>query len=399
MIQEATSEITVYSDFHVDAFMPEQDAAMGLAEIKGYDTEQDDLIRFPDMGPNNEYHPNHRLELQLGVTTADLVRVGAKSITEVNKGQYDEILFAKQGAIIRTRRGLVGVSIWADWPHMPVEEQEAFVLETAKRYRDLKGKYGVTFVEAGQAISEADTNLFLVLEGLNFITADRYRSQVNELVGAGVRSVNLMYNRSNSLANSETGLTDLGIAVMSELMTGGTYDPSTNKVINPGQRPSVFVDLAHMTPEPRKDAVKLARDLQTQTGQKMPLIYTHGSFAKSMAGDPDFGSYGEIRGLRDDEVDTLIENSWGFGLTFSRPFFSSLDSAVSTVKALYDKHGHIKNVVIGSDSGGTNPTWDIGANTPEGMTRLRERFIMAGLTQEDVHGIYIGNALELIAQK
>lgn len=399
MAQESTPQITTYADWHVDVYMPEQDAIMGLAEITGYDSTTEELTRHPNMGENNEYHPNKRLELQLGVTGADIARVGASDVTSLTTDQYDEVLFGKGGAIAKTRVGLVGASIWADWKKMP-EGQEKFAFDTARRYRSLAERFGIQFVQSGQAVSLNSTNVLLVLEGFNFADPDRYHQQVKDLVKAGVRSINPMYNSTNSLATQETGLTELGVAVLSELLTGGTYDSSTGKVVfSEERRPKVFIDLAHMSPKPREDTIRLAQKLHQETGERVPLVYTHGSFSDEIAKDRDFGGYGEIRGLRDFEAAILMENGWGLGLTFSRPFYQSLDDAVASIKRLYDQYGSVSNVVIGSDSGGTNPTWDIGANTPEGMANLREKLVGAGIPEEDVEGIYIGNALKIIGQK
>lgn len=344
------------SSMHDDATMPFQEK-----DKPEYDADKGHPHRHESIGEKGEHSVVQRMK-QFGIAESDLTEMGIDNPALITAEKYDSLMVEA----LKKYYDTIFVSIFNHWPEMPTQEQLRFIKEVSDRYKS----WGLNIVKKGDGVDNASTKLVIALEGADAI---RQLSDVDEIIAHGVGSIGIQYNKPNALADVN-GLTDLGRQAVRKMLDKG-----------------IIVDLAHSIPSTRKDIFEIAE--KDQKGNL--LAYTHGATVEDMAEDKDFGDYGKIRGLTQDEIKKIVKIGGVVGLSVTRPFFQSVEKIAERIDDVCQLENGPESLGIGSDFGGVAPVWEIGISKPEDMLVigriLEKRF---GYKEDSIQKILRANVRE-----
>ncbi|MDD5252013.1 MAG: membrane dipeptidase [Patescibacteria group bacterium] len=358
------------SSLHDDVHMPWQ--GRELPEYSNHPK------RHPDVGERGERSVLQRL-YQFGVTEGDLAEMGLAGLLEMTAEQYETLI----GRAVVRQSELIFANAFDMW-QTARPEQMAPILETARMVERWRDEWGIKLVRRGTDVTESGPMALVSLEGFNLIEdidepapadVDRVLDQV---IGAGVRSIALQYGRATKLATMEQGLTPLGRYAVTGLLEKG-----------------MIVDLAHSLPQTRLDTLNLAED----SGRGPQIAYTHGAPTAEIAKNQGFEQIAVGRGLTEDEIKRVMRLGGIIGLGVSRPFFHSPEHVAETIHRLAQMEHGPHQLALGTDFGGVPPGFTLeGLGTPaEVAGKLGDLLVgRYGVPEAAVKGILSRNAKDWV---
>ena len=324
--------IEKFSDLHQDAMHP-----FTGKDKPEYDPEKGYPHKHPDIGEEGEFSIIHRIS-QFGVTEADLQGIGVANPMDVTQEQYIELMKEATERQVDT----LFASIYGRWAEMDTSDQQrVFVEKVAGMYK----QWGLNLIEGGGQMSAEEPNLVIALEGADFMKS---LADVDKAHDLGIRSIMPQYNRPNALAGND-GLTDLGRQAVQRMLDKG-----------------IIVDLAHSNPGVRGDIFDIVED----AGQGELVAYSHGALAEDIAGDSQFSSAAEKRGLSREELSRIIKLEGIVGLGVTKPFTQSVDQLTERIDDIFQIDKGPRSLGLGTDFGGVSQALSVGISGAEDIAKI-----------------------------
>jgi microsomal dipeptidase-like Zn-dependent dipeptidase len=231
---------------------------------------------------------------------------------------------------------------------------------------------GIHAIKHGSEVDSRKTNMVFQLEGMDCVTGVQ---DVQKLFSADIRVFSPQYNKTNQIANNETGLTPVGKQVIEYLFQYGA-----------------IVDLAHSSLAVRRNILDMARD--RNAGHL--VSYTHGSTPEF--GSPKWVTIAPERFITKPEVKEIIEMGGILGWGASHPFVSSLEHLSDLINETAQIEGGVSQVAIGADFGGVpNSMLLEGLDSVKDMANLGEVLSMRhNYSDEDIKLILQRNGTDWI---
>ena len=221
--------------------------------------------------------------------------------------------------------------------------------------------------------SAAPLTAYFSIEGAGAFADDI--PAIDRFIARGVRLVGVVHAHDNALATSATGkdrkhgLSEAGRAFCRRVYAAGA-----------------LVDVSHMSDAAFADLVPIAAEFGA------PIVATH-SNARAIAKHK--------RNLTDEQLRIIAETGGVAGLNFHSPYVRTKGKAKLADLVAHAKHmievAGIVHVAIGSDFDGGKPVK--GLDDASHLPDLGDALLAAGLSREDVHAIFSGNALRVLGWK
>ncbi len=186
-------------------------------------------------------------------------------------------------------------------------------------------------------------------------------------------------------SNPEKGLTDIGEAVVKEMLKIG-----------------MLVDLTHSTPLARKKVFEINRSLGDN---KKPLVFSHAGVQKLFK---DQSSSDKLYGLAEDEITEIhhchgvigliADNYWVFGQEEKFLEYNPvIPKLIETIDYIHDMTGTYENIAVGTDYDGFTDTSD-DLLDPSEMPNLTRALLNHIKDRAQVKLILGGNALRVLKE-